>query len=189
MVKKKSKSDPPPVHPSTPEQLNIELSAQIPALESVLINRTLHRQSHLEQTRVQASSADVLRTLAIASDLARCYKALQEDLIAEINSLESKLTEYREEAEMAKHELALMARDKDDEIAIKDQVIFDLKVKINEMTGEFGVMLGNAVNLLKVKLVAAAAGANTAVVSLDDAMSGKANVAYLQRLQDFTVAN
>ena len=206
MGKKKSKGEPAPGVSSSAEQLNIELSAQLPALEAALgvrrssLETALRRQASLAETvhqKREEARQDEQRTLAIAADLARQYKAPQEELIAEINSLESRLTEYREEAEMARHELSLMARDKDDEIAIKEQVVFDLRMKINEMTNEFAAMLGNAVTLMKQKLAdvahaAAAAGTHAAtaatgnaVVSLDDALSGKARVAYLQRLQDF----
>jgi hypothetical protein len=197
MVKKKSKADPPPGVNSNPEQLNADLVSQLPALEAVYKARReaadegLRRQGSLQDQcdlKMRHGVRDVDRTLAIAADLAREYKALQEELIASINSLESRLTEYREEAEMARHELALMARDKDDEIAIKDQVIFDLRMKINEMTSEFSLMLQNATSLMRQKLdeikqldVAAS------VVPVDDALNGKSRVAYLQRLQDFTM--
>jgi predicted RNase H-like nuclease (RuvC/YqgF family) len=197
MVKKKSKADPPPGVNSNAEQLNTDLVSQLPGLEALYKARReaadegLRRQGSLQDQcdgKTRHGVRDVDRTLAIAADLAREYKALQEELIASINSLESRLTEYREEAEMARHELALMARDKDDEIAIKDQVIFDLRMKINEMTSEFSLMLQNATSLMRQKLdeikqldVAAS------VVPVDDALNGKTRVAYLQRLQDFTM--
>ena len=53
------------------------------------------------------------------------YKALQEDLIHKINSLETTLTEQKEELDMTNHELKELIRDKDDIIAHKEHVNFD----------------------------------------------------------------
>ncbi len=201
MPKKKAKAEPAPGVNASPEQLNSDLASQLPALEAALKERRAEaderlrvqaaRESELRRKTSEAAS-DSSRTLAIAADLAREYKAVQEALIGEINSLESRLTEYREEAEMARHEMALMARDKDDEIAIKDQTIYDLRMKITEMSGEFAQMLANTVELMRQKLneVTRPAGdAAGSLVNVEDAMAGKARVAYLQRLQDFTVTN
>merc|ERR1719409_2652695 len=66
-------------------------------------------------------------TYAVTADMARQYKALQEDLIYKINSLETTLTEQKEELDMTNHELRELERDKDDEILQKDAMISDLK--------------------------------------------------------------
>merc|ERR1719183_151083 len=72
-------------------------------------------------------------TFAVTADMARQYKALQEDLIHKINSLETTLTEQKEELDMTNHELKELIRDKDDEIANKDNTVAELKSRMELM--------------------------------------------------------
>merc|ERR1719359_738040 len=60
-------------------------------------------------------------TFAVTADMARQYKALQEELIFKINSLETQLTEQREELDITMHELKELRQDKDEEIENKEE--------------------------------------------------------------------
>merc|ERR1711881_197953 len=97
----------------------------------------------MEEDFVQEQST----TFAVTADMARQYKALQEDLIHKINSLETTLTEQKEELDMTNHELKELIRDKDDEIANKDNTISELKSRMDEMSSEFADMLNTTLKL------------------------------------------
>merc|ERR1712187_506777 len=80
-------------------------------------------------------------TFAVTADMARQYKALQEELIYKINSLETQLTEQKEELDITNHELTELIRDKDDDIEHRDQQIGQLNERMNDMSSEFANML------------------------------------------------
>merc|ERR1712070_1366732 len=88
-------------------------------------------------------------TFAVTADMARQYKALQEDLIHKINSLETTLTEQKEELDMTNHELKELIRDKDDIIAHKEHIIQELKSRMELMCQEFNDMLNTTLKLMK----------------------------------------
>jgi len=88
-------------------------------------------------------------TFAVTADMARQYKALQEELIWKINSLETQLTEQKEELDIANHELRELIRDKDEDIDHKDQQISQLNERMNEMSQEFATMLGETLELMR----------------------------------------
>jgi len=90
--------------------------------------------------------------------MARQYKALQEDLIYKINSLETTLTEQKEELDMTNHELRELIRDKDDEIAHKDNTISELKSRMDDMSAEFADMLNTTLKLMRESMAAKLAG-------------------------------
>ncbi|CAE7332082.1 unnamed protein product, partial [Symbiodinium pilosum] len=118
-------------------------------------------------------------TYAVTADMARQYKALQEELIYKINSLEIQLTEQKEELDITNHELKELTRDKDDEIENKDQQIKHLNERMNEMSGEFANMLHETLDLMKHHI-------ND---KLSDAALGDADASrpdFTQRLQDFS---
>jgi len=94
-------------------------------------------------------SSEQATTFAVTADMARQYKALQEELIYKINSLETQLTEQKEELDMTNHELSELTRDKDDDIFHKDQVISQLNERMNEMSQEFAGMLAETLDLLR----------------------------------------
>merc|ERR1719399_155727 len=97
-------------------------------------------------------------TFAVTADMARQYKALQEDLIHKINSLETTLTEQKEELDMTNHELKELIRDKDDEIANKDNTVAELKSRMDEMSAEFADMLNQTLRLMKDHMMEKLAG-------------------------------
>merc|ERR1712187_169099 len=88
-------------------------------------------------------------TFAVTADMARQYKALQEELIYKINSLETQLTEQKEELDITNHELTELIRDKDDDIEAKEEQIKGLNDRMNEMSTEFASMLGETLDLMK----------------------------------------
>merc|ERR1719199_1378588 len=88
-------------------------------------------------------------TFAVTADMARQYKALQDDLIHRINSLETTLTEQKEEYDMTQHELRELITDKDNEIELRDQAIAELKQRMEDMSTEFALMLNQTLRLMK----------------------------------------
>merc|ERR1712224_635863 len=88
-------------------------------------------------------------TFAVTADMARQYKALQDDLIHRINSLETTLTEQKEEYDMTQHELKELSQDKDNEIELRYQAIAELKQRMEDMSTEFASMLNQTLRLMK----------------------------------------
>merc|ERR1719337_628185 len=88
-------------------------------------------------------------TFAVTADMARQYKALQEELIYKINSLETQYTEQKEELDITNHELQELIKDKDDDIAHKEEQIRELNDRMNEMSSEFASMLSETLELMK----------------------------------------
>merc|ERR1712031_79421 len=97
----------------------------------------------------QDFAAEQSTTFAVTADMARQYKSLQDDLIHKINSLETTLTEQKEELDMTQHELRELVQDKDDEIALRDQAISELKQRMEDMSSEFAHMLNSTLKLMK----------------------------------------
>merc|ERR1719482_503831 len=117
-------------------------------------------------------------TFAIAADMARQYKALQEELIFKINSLEALLTEQKEELDMTNHELRELIRDKDDDIELKDRQISELNERMGEMSQEFAGMLAETLELMKRHMEEKLAGEADQEASKPD---------YSQQLQEYSV--
>lgn len=116
-------------------------------------------------------------TFAVTADMARQYKALQEELIYKINSLETTLTEQKEELDITNHELRELIRDKDEEIEHKDQQIQQLNDRMNDMSGEFATMLHETFELMRKHIDE----------KFPDGGGEEANKAdYMQRLQDYS---
>merc|ERR1719420_1994275 len=116
-------------------------------------------------------------TFAVTADMARQYKALQEELIWKINSLETQLTEQKEELDIANHELRELIRDKDEDIEHKDQQIGLLNDRMNEMSSEFANMLTETLDLMRKHV-------ND---KFQDGQTDDANKPdYTQRLQDYS---
>merc|ERR1712190_484321 len=88
-------------------------------------------------------------TFAVTADMARQYKALQEELIYKINSLETQLTEQKEELDITNHELTELIRDKDDDIDHKNEQIKQLNDRMNDMSTEFANMLQETLDLMR----------------------------------------
>merc|ERR1712060_533085 len=88
-------------------------------------------------------------TFAVTADMARQYKALQEELIYKINSLETQLTEQKEECDITEHELRELTSDKNEQIEHKDDQIRQLNERMNEMSQEFEDMLSDTLKLMK----------------------------------------
>merc|ERR1712060_745968 len=91
-------------------------------------------------------------TFAVTADMARQYKALQEELIYKINALETQLTEQREELDITNHELQELIRDKDEDIEDRERQIENLNKRMNEMSEEFVNMLTETLDLMKTQI-------------------------------------
>merc|ERR1719482_1874500 len=109
--------------------------------------------------------------------MARQYKALQEELIWKINSLETQLTEQKEELDIANHELRELIRDKDEDIEHKDQQIGLLNERMNEMSSEFANMLTETLDLMRKHVNEKFQDGQTEDANKPD---------YMQRLQDYS---
>merc|ERR1712232_1079097 len=90
------------------------LSLQVYALERELEVKSAQAEEALRseiELRAQVDQmeedfkGDQSSTFAVTADMARQYKALQEELIFKINSLETQLTEQKEELDITNHEL------------------------------------------------------------------------------------
>jgi len=129
------------------EHLERELELKTKTCEESVKQDGILRQ--MVSTMEADYSKEQITTFAVTADMARQYKALQEDLIHKINSLETTLTEQKEELDMTNHELRELIRDKDEEIAIKDQTIVELKQRMEDMAVEFADMLNTTLRLMK----------------------------------------
>lgn len=116
-------------------------------------------------------------TFAVTADMARQYKALQEELIWKINSLETQLTEQKEELDIANHELRELIKDKEEDIEHKDQQIGQLNERMNEMSSEFANMLTETLELMRKHVNEKFQDGQTEDANKPD---------YMQRLQDYS---
>jgi len=140
------------------EEKHIFLSCTIETLERELQNKSGQAEEALRseaelRSEVERREAEFKKeqatTFAVTADMVRQYKALQEEFIAKINSLETQLTEQKEEQDITNHELDELNQDKEDEIKQKDEQIQYLKDRINEMSQEFANMLHETLELMK----------------------------------------
>jgi chromosome segregation ATPase len=169
------------------EEENVYLSGQCETLERELMIKTtaaeekvraeMDMRAKVEQME-EDFKAEQQTTYAVTADMARQYKALQEDLIYKINSLETTLTEQKEELDMTNHELRELIRDKDDEIAHKDNTISELKSRMDDMSAEFADMLNTTLKLMRESMAAKLAG---------DASEEGNKADYAQRLQEYSI--
>ena len=179
--KKKTKGDPEPGVPLNSEELFLALQLQIPSLEKLLVERT----SEVSEALVKEADAKAfLMTLeedlkkqfevteAIAADLARQYKATQDDLITRINSLDTTWSEYEEEAQLARHEIGTLRAEKGDMILVREHQLVDLRKRLNSMCSEFAQMLQVSNVQIKERL---------------SKMGGVQSAPYLKRLDDYAI--
>lgn len=169
------------------DEKTMYLQLQSETLERELEIKTKDGHVSLEQDKklrlmVDTMEADFkkeqLTTFAVTADMARQYKALQEDLIHIINSLETTLTEQKEELDMTNHELKELIKDKDEEIQAKDNTIEELKSRMEEMAVEFADMLNTTLKLMKDHMAAK-------LSPEQDKETSQQN--YAQRLQEYSV--
>lgn len=163
--------------PLTEEEKNLDLTLQIETLERELlvkirIEENLRSNAMQLRDKVEQMADDYKSeqktTYAVTSDMARQYKALQEDLIHKINALETTLTEQKEELDMTRHELRELNRDKDDIIAHKERIISELKSRTDQMCSEFHEMLNTTLKLMKDHMATKLSGNNSGGVDGGD---------------------
>lgn len=170
-----------------PEEQNTDLALQIETFERQLMLKTQEADEEVRNEMELRAKVDQMEedfkqeqtaTFWVTADMARQYKALQEDLIHKINSLETTLTEQKEELDMTNHELKELIRDKDDEIANKDNTVAELKSRMDEMSAEFADMLNQTLRLMKDHMMEKLAGG--------DANDESNKNDYAQRLQEYS---
>mmetsp|Transcript_3803 Transcript_3803/g.8745 ORF Transcript_3803/g.8745 Transcript_3803/m.8745 type:complete len:220 (-) Transcript_3803:98-757(-) len=168
-----------------PQEEHMQLSLTVETLERELqVKSAYAERAHSEEITLRAKvdemeedfQAAQQTTFAVTADMARQYKALQEELIYKINSLETQLTEQKEELDITNHELQELIRDKDDDIEHKNEQIRQLNDRMNDMSTEFAQMLSETLDLMTnhIKEMPAADG-------MEDE-NGKQE--FMQRLQD-----
>merc|ERR1719414_1738478 len=135
----------------------MSLSLQVETLERELQVKTAQSEEALRSEIELRAKVDQMEedfkaeqstTFAVTADMARQYKALQEELIYKINSLETQLTEQKEELDITNHELQELIRDKDDDIEHKNEKIRQLNDRMNDMSTEFAHMLQETLDLM-----------------------------------------
>merc|ERR1719183_3294124 len=140
------------------EEEYMYLALQVETLERELQVKASHAdeaiRSEMElRLKVEQMEEDFKQeestTFAVTSDMARQYKALQEELIYKINSLETQLTEQKEELDITNHELRELTKNKNDDIEYKEEQIKQLNDRMNEMSHEFANMLSETLELMK----------------------------------------
>jgi len=180
--------------PLTEEEKNMDLTLQIETLErelfvKVRIEENLRANTMQLRDKVEQMQGDYRQeqktTFAVTSDMARQYKALQEELIHKINTLETTLTEQKEELDMTRNELRELCRDKDDIICHKDRIVGELKSRTDQMCAEFHEMLKKTLTLMKDHM-AAKLNQDDRENADQERIIRTTQDAYAQKLQDFT---
>ena len=97
-------------------------------------------------------SQEQKQTFAVVADSARSYKADQEGLIFQINSLETTLVDLREERDTLRHELLELQADKQDQEAELDEQIQVLKKRCDDIAAEFVDMLQTILKLMRERM-------------------------------------
>lgn len=185
---------------ATTSETWMQLTMEIETLERHLLVKTRMEEKYrsscmLMRDKVEQMQSDFLQeqqtTFAVTADMARQYKALQEDLIHKINALETTLTEQKEELDMTQHELKELIKDKDDVLAHKSHIIAELKNRMEAMCQEFHEMLGSTLKLMKENMAAKL----TNDPSLGDGLNGddsqeakmrQVQEGYAQKLQEYS---
>lgn len=153
-----------------PAEAGVKLSSQEDLSYMSLQAETLERELQIKAAHGEEASRSELEvrakvdqmeedyreeqttTFAVTADMARQYKALQEELIYKINALETQLTEQREELDITNHELQELIRDKDEDIDDRDRQIQHLNERMNEMSSEFMSMLTDTLELMRTQI-------------------------------------
>lgn len=155
--KGKPKVEPPGVS-IAPKEQHAFLLLQVDTLERELQVKSAEAEEALRSEVELRAKVDRMEddfkqeqstTFAVTADMARQYKALQEELIYKINSLETQLTEQKEELDITNHELKELTRNKMDDIEYKEEQIKQLNDRMSDMSHEFENMLSETLQLMK----------------------------------------
>jgi DNA repair exonuclease SbcCD ATPase subunit len=147
----------------TPEEREARAKLRIEALERELVQRqdVVNRalQSHNDMRQRQAEllkdfEDEKQTTFAITADMTRQYKSMQEELMKRINTLETTIMEQKDQLELARQANEELTKQKDQELALKDATIADLKMKMEDMSQEFGEMLKETLDKMSEKIEA-----------------------------------
>jgi len=162
------------------------LTLQVETLERELQVKAAHAEEAMRSEMEVRAKVDQMEedfkaeqstTFAVTADMARQYKALQEELIFKINSLETQLTEQKEELDIKNHELTELIRNKDEDIEDKDKQIQLLDERMADMSREFASMLTETLDLMRTQI-------GEKLKDSDDQDDGRADFAH--RLQEYS---
>jgi len=142
---------------------NLTLDGRIEALERELVqrqdvvNRALQAHNDMRQRQAELLKDfddEKQTTFAITADMTRQYKSMQEELMRRINTLETTIMEQKDQLELARQANEELHKQKDQELALKDAQIADLKQKMEDMSHEFGEMLKETLDKMSEKIEA-----------------------------------
>ncbi|EER03439.1 conserved hypothetical protein [Perkinsus marinus ATCC 50983] len=141
-----------------PEELYDELENGVKSIEQELEIRTRAAEDHtriFQEYKREVDNVDEtgrlnrMITTSVVGDHARRYKATQDVLIQEINSLETNLAELREDREICVNEMEEMIRDKAKEYELKEIKEQEARDKVEQTAAEFISMMEELITKLQ----------------------------------------
>merc|ERR1712216_798056 len=138
-------------------QLRIEALERELVQRQDVVNRALQAHNDMRQRQAELLKDfedEKQTTFAITADMTRQYKSMQEELMRRINTLESTIMEQKDQLELARQANEELHKAKDQELALKDAQIADLRQKMDDMSHEFGEMLKETLDKMSEKIEA-----------------------------------
>jgi len=122
-----------------------------------VVNRALQAHNDMRQKQAELLKDfddEKQTTFAITADMTRQYKSMQEELMRRINTLETTIMEQKDQLDLARQANEELHKAKDQELALKDAQIADLRQKMDDMSHEFGEMLKETLDKMSEKIEA-----------------------------------
>jgi len=117
-------------------------------------------------------------TFHITQDMTRQYKGMQEELLNRVNTLETTITDLRDQLEQSRVKLEDTVNEKNQIIAMKDSEIQEMKNKMEEMAHNFGDMLKETLDKMK-----------ESVNVTNSTFENETGVPIVRRLEEFNLAS
>eukprot|EP01083_Nonionella_stella_P156243 505719_1 len=131
----------------TVDEQNKYLKAQLDSLRHQLMLKnanerqmeaTMREYRGRYHTLKQDFEEEKQHTFELTADMTRQYKAMRDELLSKVVSLEGKLVEYKDSLDLSEATFREMLQKKDGMIHLKDEEISEWKQKMDEMAHEFG---------------------------------------------------
>merc|ERR1712216_457628 len=138
-------------------QLRIEALERELVQRQDVVNRALQAHNDMRQKQAELLKDfddEKQTTFAITADMTRQYKSMQEELMRRINTLETTIMEQKDQLELSRQANEELTKQKDQELALKDATIADLKMKMEDMSQEFCEMLKETLDKMSEKIEA-----------------------------------
>jgi hypothetical protein len=144
------------------EEKNTLLLSQLESYKYRLImERNARQQAETEMLDMRRAmnllkddfTAQQKRTQMITDDMNRQYQAMESELTEEIEKLNYVIRDCKAELENQKNRTARLETEKDNELAIKDSQIAEMKNAMDQMALEFGGMLKQTLEKMSEKIV------------------------------------